>query len=90
MAQNEAAIFDAQNPASPLSVGAAQTALLLMDYHSILIARGGEPADAAIVKAKSMRDWAIAKGFIVIHCLIDLHQSILPSFKSAARFKQMT
>lgn len=89
MEQREAVIFDGKNPASPLSVAAEQTALLLMDYHNVVISRGGDQAVAAIVKAKSMREWAARNGVLVIHCLVNIKKTILPSFKSAARFKVM-
>lgn len=36
-----------------------------------------------------MREWAAANGVLIVHCLVDMKQSILPSFKSAARFKVM-
>jgi nicotinamidase-related amidase len=89
MSQNEAAIFDAKNPASPLSIITAQIALLLMDYHNLLISRGGDQATDTVLKAKTMREWAAANGALIIHCLVDMKQAILPSFKSAARFKVM-
>ena len=85
----EPAIFDAQNPASPLSVASKHTALLLMDYHSIFVMRGGEEAAAAVAKAQSMREWATAHGILVVHCLVDLQQDTFPSSKSASRLKAM-
>jgi nicotinamidase-related amidase len=36
-----------------------------------------------------MRNWAAINGVLVVHCLVDIKQTILPSFKSAARFKIM-
>lgn len=87
MAQNVAAIFDADNPASPLSATAAQTALFLMDYHNFLLSRGGDQAAAAVLKAKSMREWATTNGVMIVHCLVDMQQASLPTSKGTARFK---
>ncbi|CAM6083245.1 unnamed protein product [Calypogeia fissa] len=89
MAHHEAAILDPNNSASPLSITAERTALLLMDYHNTFIGLGGEAAFAAVKQGKSMRDWASANGVLVVHCLVDMKQPILSSFKGAHRFKQL-
>jgi len=77
-----AAIFDASNEVSPLSYKAANTALLLMDYHTFLVGRGGEHSKAAMTKGKKMQEWAAANGVLTVHCLIDVKAAARPTFKS--------
>jgi hypothetical protein len=81
MAQHEDAIFDTKNPASPVSVTGAQTALLLLDYHSFIVGRCGEAGAVAVAKANSMREWAQANGALIIHGLIDINQTCPAHFK---------
>jgi nicotinamidase-related amidase len=67
-----AAIFDASNPASPLAYPASQTALLLMDFQGMTVARGGDTAREALAKAKVMRDWALSRDIMVLHSVVDV------------------
>ncbi len=67
-----AAIFDASNPASPLAYSASQTALLLMDFQGMIIARGGDAAKEALAKAKVMSDWALSRNIMVLHSIVDV------------------
>ncbi|TAQ84887.1 hypothetical protein B7494_g6787 [Chlorociboria aeruginascens] len=86
---SDLAILDSSNPASPLSVNASHTALLLVDYHNLIVSMCGPAALPAIVKANSMREWAAAKKIPIYHCLIDLEVPISPTFKAADRFKNI-
>lgn len=64
------AIFDAAKPNSPLSVPAANTALLLMDYQNIAISFVGEKERGAVGIAAAARDWALEQGMHVYHCVV--------------------
>ncbi|CAK7203121.1 hypothetical protein SEUCBS139899_005850 [Sporothrix eucalyptigena] len=80
------AILDPQDPCSPLAVGPAQTALLLLDFH-VFIAKS-QPEDrgpAVIAAAAALRTWAKARGILVAHCLIDLRATTPADRKMAAR-----
>jgi len=76
-----AAIFDASNEASPISYKAANTALLLMDYHNMLVGLGGEHSKAALAQGKKMSEWAAKNGVLIVHCLIDLKATPRSTFK---------
>ena len=60
------AILDAASPASPLSIPAAETAVLLVDYQNIHVQHLGPPAVEAVHKAQSLRRWADAHHIPVI------------------------
>ena len=69
------------NPADKSTPGyylPSQTALLLLDFHSIFIQKAGGSASLAI--AANLRSWAHTLGIQVIHCLIDIN---LPPFPTA-------
>ena len=84
------AIFDAQNPCSPLSVSNSQTALLLLDYQNLAIASLGEDATKLVSTAKTMQRWAVENQIKVIHCLVETKgQTPKPSMKMAGRFKML-
>ena len=72
------AIFDASKANSPLSIPAAQTALLLMDYQNFIVPRLGEAGPSIISTAKSMRDWARSNSIPVYHCLVDTKSGAKP------------
>ena len=67
-----AAIFDPTNPASPLAYNVSQTALLLLDFQGLIIGRCGSEGQAAVAKAKAMRDWAFAHKIMVVHSVVDV------------------
>jgi nicotinamidase-related amidase len=56
----------------------SQTALLLLDFHSLFVQKAGGSASLAI--AANLRTWAHTLGIQVIHCLIDIN---LPPFPTA-------
>lgn len=55
MDQPQAAVFDVNNPASPLSVPASEIALPVQDYYNAIVAMVGGQGKIAVAKAKSMR-----------------------------------
>lgn len=78
MAHRAAAVFDATKASSPLSVSAAHTALLLMDYQNLIIPAAGDAGSQIISTAKQMRDWALSRSIPVYHCLIDTKSGAKP------------
>ncbi|EHY54618.1 hypothetical protein ABEF92_002368 [Exophiala dermatitidis] len=65
------ALSSPDDPSSPLSISPDKTAVLLMDYQNFHITNLGD-AGASVVKiAAQMRDWALARGMSVFHCLVD-------------------
>ena len=83
-----AAIFDASNPASPLAYPASQTALLLMDFQGMIVARGGDAGKEALGKAKVMRDWALARNIMVLHSVVDVQAKPPATCKGFERISQ--
>jgi nicotinamidase-related amidase len=74
------AVFSPSDPGSPLSVPASQTALVLMDYQNMVLARLGEAGPSVVNIARQMRDWALVEksGMAVFHCLIDTNPGVAP------------
>ncbi|KAJ5101599.1 Isochorismatase hydrolase [Penicillium alfredii] len=65
--------FDAANKSNPGHYGPCQTALLLLDFHTLFVERNGGPrARAALEVAAKLRTWAKSQDIQVIHGLIDL------------------
>jgi len=82
-----AATFNAADKSTPGHYGPSQTALLLLDFHSMFVQRaGGAGALAALHVAADMRTWAQSQGIQVIHCLIDINATPYPTCKDADRF----
>jgi nicotinamidase-related amidase len=82
-------ILDAQDPCSPLAVSAAKTALLLLDFHTFIVAsqpHGGQPV---LNTATKLRTWARKQGILIIHCLIDLKADTALHRKMAVRANQI-
>ena len=80
-------MFDKADQSTPGHYGPSQTALLLLDFHSILVNQFAGPNGVAAMKtAAEMRTWAKSKGIKVIHCLIDIHGTPFPTCKDAERF----
>ena len=86
---NMAAMFDASNPASPLAYPASQTALLLMDFQGMIIARGGDAAREALAKAKVMHDWALSRNIMVLHSIVDVHGKPPATCKGVDRISKL-
>ena len=78
MPEGPSAVFDATKPSSPLSIPAANTALLLMDYQNIVVPNIGHVATRVMVTAQHMRDWALSHSIPVYHCLIDTKPETKP------------
>ncbi|KAI8957310.1 Isochorismatase hydrolase [Daldinia sp. FL1419] len=69
-------LFDKKDPTTPGYYEPSQTALLLLDFHSMFVQKAGGPkALAALHVAVNMRAWAKSEGIQVIHALIDLNTS---------------
>ena len=66
-----AATFNLEDQTTPGHCGASQTALLLLDFHSLFVQR-------LEVTAK-MRTWAKPHGIQVIHALIDINALPVPN-----------
>ncbi|EXJ61477.1 uncharacterized protein A1O5_11793 [Cladophialophora psammophila CBS 110553] len=84
------AVFSPRDPASPLSISPHETAMLLMDYQNMVLARIGDAVATSVVSiASQMRDWALDKGMTVFHCLIDASPSAKPPphSRTAAKWK---
>ncbi|KAI1101679.1 Isochorismatase hydrolase [Jackrogersella minutella] len=71
---------------TPGHYGPSQTALLLLDFHSIFIQKGGAvDAPAALDVAAKMRAWSKSQGIRVIHGLIDFDAMPFPTCKGSER-----
>ena len=78
--------WDKTSPASPLSVPAEQTAILLMDYHNLIV--NLIPTGTATVGvAENLRKWAADKRFLVVHCLIDTSRDPAPNVHLSDTFR---
>lgn len=81
-----AATFNAADKSTPGHYGPSQTALLLLDFHSMFVQKAGGPkAHAALEVAAKMRAWAKSQGIQVIHGLIDINAAPFPTCKDAGR-----
>ena len=81
-----AAMFDPADASTPGHYGPSQTALLLLDFHSMFVNQlGGLKASAALQVAAKMRTWAKSQGIQVIHGLVDVNATPFPSCKGAER-----
>lgn len=88
MASRIPAIFDAQDPCSPLFIPNSQTALLLLDYQKIsLAACTPDAVTKVIAAARSMQEWAFNNGILIVHCVVDIKSDIMRSMKAAGRLK---
>jgi nicotinamidase-related amidase len=67
----------------PSYYGPSDTALLLLDFHSIFVYQAAGPEGAAALKtAATMRSWAKLQGIQVIHCLIDVNDTPFSTCKN--------
>lgn len=85
MATRTAAIFDSSKACSPLSIPAANTALLLLDYQNITVSMASDGGQTVTV-AREMRDWAVEQGIPAYHCLVDTTSAPEPSMKISERW----
>ncbi|KAI1775813.1 Isochorismatase hydrolase [Hypoxylon cercidicola] len=77
-----AATFNTADKTAPGHYGPSQTALLLLDFHSMFVYKyGGSSARAALKVAATMRTWAKSMGIQVIHCLMDTDAVPFPTCK---------
>ncbi|KAI1134764.1 Isochorismatase hydrolase [Hypoxylon sp. FL0543] len=82
--------FDAADKTTPGYYGPSQTALLLLDFHSMFVHKiGGQRAPAALDVAAKMRTWAKSQGIRVIHGLIDVNATPFPTCKGANRLLEV-
>ncbi|KAI4730260.1 hypothetical protein E4T49_01720 [Aureobasidium sp. EXF-10728] len=64
----------------------SQTALLLLDFHSLFVEKAGGPgAPAALATAVELRTWAKSQGIMVIHALLQIDKPPYPTCKGADR-----
>ena len=81
-----ASTFDAADISAPGHYGPSQTALLLLDFHSLFVEKAGGPqARAALDVAANMRAWAKSQGIQVIHALVDANATPFPTYKTSPR-----
>jgi nicotinamidase-related amidase len=79
--------FNAAHPSTPDHYRSSQTALLLLDFHSMYVQMAGGAGFPSIVKvAAQMRTWARSQGIQVIHCLVDVNTTPFPTCKDADMF----
>lgn len=77
--------FHPQHPASPGSIPAAQTALLLCDFHNMIV-KSCPAGETAVSNAAAFRDFAMKLDVgLVVHCLMDMDRSH-STFKSPHGF----
>ncbi|KAF2438107.1 Isochorismatase hydrolase [Karstenula rhodostoma CBS 690.94] len=75
------------DPTSPSHYPPNQTALLLLDFHTLFVDSLPAPkGHAALAVAASTKKWAKSTGIHVIHCLIDTEQTPFPTCKSIPRW----
>jgi isochorismate hydrolase len=80
-------MFNVADPTTPGHYGPSQTALLLLDFHSMFVYKMGPPsAREALEVAAKMRAWAKTQHIPVIHCLIDVHATPFPTCKGLDSF----
>lgn len=80
-----AANFDTSDPSSPSAYSTSQTALLLLDFQNVVVNLCGNDEKAALLKAKTMRDWALSKNIFVLHSIIDGTTEPRPTAKGRER-----
>ncbi|KAF2270031.1 Isochorismatase hydrolase [Lojkania enalia] len=81
------AMFNTADISAPGYYRPSQTALLLLDFHTIFIEQiGGPEAPAAMQVAAKLKRWAKLQGIQIIHCLIDPKDTPSPTCKGAKRF----
>lgn len=78
--------LDTASLSTPAHYGVSQTAVLLLDFHTLFVdVAGGPKAPEALATASRFRIWAKSQGIAVIHALIDVDALPLPTCKSVDR-----
>jgi nicotinamidase-related amidase len=82
------ATFNPEDPSTPGHYGPSQTALVLLDFQSVVIHKNAGPkAPAALQVAIKMRKWALSQGIHVVHGLVATNLDPFPTCKDVERFK---
>ena len=82
--------FNPADKSTPGYYGPSQTALLLLDWHSMFVERlGGAQAAAALKVAVDLRTWAKSQGIQVIHCLVGIDTPSFPTCKGVERLGEL-
>ncbi|KAF2501609.1 Isochorismatase hydrolase [Lophium mytilinum] len=85
------ATFNPADVSTPGHYGPSQTALLLLDFHSLFVQKpAGAVGAPALEVAANMRTWAKSQGIQVIHCLIDINAKPFPTCKDPERLAGLT
>lgn len=82
------AMFNAVDKSAPGHYDSSQTALLLLDFHTMFVGKVAKGPEALEIAAK-MRFWAKSQGIQVIHCLVDLNDTPFATCKDADRLKSI-
>jgi nicotinamidase-related amidase len=78
--------FDAKDASTPGFYKPTETALLLLDFHSLFVERvAGAKAESALAAAAKVTNWARSLGFTVVHGLIDSTAQPLDTTKNPQR-----
>ncbi|CAK7208053.1 hypothetical protein SEUCBS139899_010887 [Sporothrix eucalyptigena] len=77
-------ILDAADPCSPLAVPPSKTALLLLDFHSFIVASQPDAGKDVVTLAAQLRSWARTKGMFIVHCGIDF-RAVTPANRKMAK-----
>jgi nicotinamidase-related amidase len=81
-----ASTFNTSDKAAPGHYRPSQTALLVLDFHTLFVQKaGGLEGPAALAVAANMRTWAKSQGIQVIHALVDMNLATYPTCKDAER-----
>jgi nicotinamidase-related amidase len=80
-------MFNAADITTPGYYVPSETALLLLDFHTMFVKQaGGDKAPAALEVAAQLRTWAKGQGIQVIHALIDVNMTPFPTCKGSKGF----
>ncbi|KAI1383745.1 Isochorismatase hydrolase [Hypoxylon trugodes] len=83
-------MFDTADITKPGHYSPSQTALLLLDFHTMFVQKAGGPqAPAALDVAVKMRTWAKSLGVQVVHGVIDVNLPPFPTCKDPEMFKNV-
>lgn len=79
----------AQDLSSPFHYSASQTALLLLDFQSFTIKLCGTAGEDALANAVRLRQWALSKGILVVHSIVDVNDAVPAQTKGSSRIQNM-
>ena len=80
--------FNPADPSAPGHYGPSQTALVLLDFHNLVVNKNAGPkGPAALEVAIKLRTWAHSQGIQVIHGLVNTTLTPFPTSKDFERFK---